>query len=258
MSKPTLLLFAGYGWAASTPLYYTLAQSKYCLSPVKKEPHYLAQVFYPYMNTWKNSLQRIPDLAIKPEEWKIPISNLEYYDTNKTLDKYVELLKEGQEVIRGSYAAISDFSVSNSMLPQYIPQLLPLSEHLDIKVLQLTRDPIRRAYSQYTSKKCNHTWETCIKQSEKYYSDYLKWSSHFPTHTVKMEALWDTNTKNELERLSEFLNYNISELYPNVYSNNPPTDTTYLIDQVMTDDPPLGQGKYKLFRVKYSYLYDKW
>lgn len=259
MYKPTLVLLQGYGWAGTTPLYYSLAQAKYCLSPVRKEPHYLCQVFREDLRTRKTSLLRKPNLAQKPPEWKIDIPNLEYYDIDKTLNKYIELMKESYNLIKNTHAAVADFSVSNKALKPYLSQLTPLSEHFNVKVLQITRDPIRRAYSHFTSKKNNNTWEDCIRTSSTYQQDYDAWSSYFPVHSVKMENLWDEDTKNELERLSEFLDYEISALYPNVYSKtNPPTDTTWLMDQVVTDDPPLTNGKYKLMRSKYSFLYDRW
>ena len=69
-----------------------------------------------------------------------------------------------------------------------------------------------------------------------------------------MEDLWK-NPEKELPKLSEFLEYPLKKLHPNVYHDGVKHDK--LKDQ-WTDDIPLSPIGYQMARKELQWVYDEW
>ena len=224
----TLLLNTGFGWCGTTPYYRTLTKAKYCENG-NKEPHLLQRVF----------------------EGHTDIS--EYISYHNSLP--------GERV--------TDFSNTNADLPEeFIDEIAPiLLKNFDIKVTMIFRDPVRRLYSL-----CNHLYQTRtlrhrmhgtsiqyfrykLKQPiASYVRTYRMYSKWFPTYTIIMEDLWK-NPEKELPKLSEFLEYPVENLHPNVYHDG--IMHKKLQDQ-WTDKIPLSTVAYMMARKELEYLFNEW
>jgi len=228
----SLLINAGFGWSATTPLFKTLIQNKYCKrfhrddGGYGKECHLLKGIF-----DGKNTIE-------------------EYIDYHNSI--------EGERVY--------DFSNSNADLPtQFIDKIAPiLHKHFEVKVTMIARDPVRRFYSN-----CVHNyrggWSRSFRSMPSsyfhsqtnhtsYIETYKTYSKHFPTYVMVMENLWK-NPEKELPLLSSFLDYPITKLFPNVYHDGILHEE--LRDQ-WTDDIPLSSEDYSVARNEMSWIYDEW
>ena len=87
-----------------------------------------------------------------------------------------------------------------------------------------------------------------------YIRTYRLYAKHFPTYPIVMENLWSHETQ-ELPKLSEFLNYPLLKLHPNVYHDGVLHER--LQDQ-WTDKVPLNILDYRIARNQMSWIYDEW
>ena len=250
----SLLINAGFGWSATSPLFKTLCRSNdYCSKQrtkeggFPKEPHLLLKILEGH--TDQPSIQGV---------WNV-------IDAERfaTIEGYVEYINNlpGERV--------TDFSNSNADLPEeFIDEIAPtLLKNFDVKVTMIVRDPVRRYYSL-----CNHLYQTrtlrhrmygtsiqyfrhmlkhCNHSYVRTYRMYRKW---FPTYVIIMEDLWK-NEKEELPKLSKFLEYPLKELYPNVYHDG--ILHPKLEDQ-WTDKIPLSPVGYQMARKELQWVYDEW
>lgn len=226
----SLLINVGFGWSATTPLFKTLIKNN-------------------YFTGWQNKESNLLGGSIEKYVY--------YYQS--LIDKRVV-----------------DFSNSNADLSsEYIDMVAPvLKEHFDVKVTMIVRDPVRRFYSM-----CVHNYRKNVlgidqndytgdrtsdevlpyfrsmlpKARHSYVETYKTYSKHFPMHVIVMEKLW--GNKEELSKLSKFLDYPLQKLYPNVYHDG--VLHPKLKDQ-WTDDIPLPKLDYLLARKQMSWIYDEW
>tara|TARA_B100000902_G_scaffold180316_1_gene173304 strand:- start:234 stop:995 length:762 start_codon:yes stop_codon:yes gene_type:complete len=239
----SLLINVGFGWSATTPLFRTLVKNEYCKKFHRdnggygKECHLLQGI-----RDGKNTIE-------------------EYIDYHNSI--------EGERVY--------DFSNTNDALPsEFIDTIAPiLHKHFDVKVTMIVRDPVRRFYSM-----CVHNYRKDIlgihqndytgdrtsdavipyfrsmlsKAKYSYVQTYKTYSKHFPTYVIIMEKLWE-NEKEELSKLSSFLEFPITELFPNVYHDG---ILHHKLKDQWTDDIPLNQLDYRLARNRMSWIYDEW
>ena len=249
----SLLINAGFGWCATTPLFRTLCRTNdYCIKKktseggFPKEPHLLLKI-----------LERHTDDRAIRDAWNI-------IDAERfaTIEGYVEYINNlpGERV--------TDFSNTNADLPEeFIDAIAPtLLNHFDVKVTMIVRDPVRRYYSL-----CNHLYKKDIRNrihgdiiqyfrhmlqhcSHSYVRTYRMYSKWFPTYSIVMEDLWK-NPEKELPKLSEFLEYPLKKLHPNVYHDGVKHDK--LKDQ-WTDDIPLSPIGYQMARKELQWVYDEW
>jgi len=239
----SLLINVGFGWSATTPLFRTLIINDYFKKfrivngGYGKECHLLSGI-----RDGKNTIK-------------------EYIDYHNSI--------EGERVY--------DFSNSNADLSSdFIDTIAPiLHKHFDVKVTMIVRDPVRRFYSncvhnyrkdilgihmsEYTGNRTSdavipyfRSMLSKIKHSS-YVQTYKTYSEHFPMHVMVMERFW--NNLEELSKLSEFLDYPLSQLHPNVYHDG--VLHPKLKDQ-WTDEIPLPKLDYLLARKQMSWIYDEW
>ena len=132
MHKPKLLLSAGTGWSATTPLYKTLKEQGIAASGVCKEPAALHWLSHKDPNNWKH--ERGPKykllLSTRPER-KLENSHL-LFSKNATLSDYIEYYKWLSNKSDRPYAC--DFSNHNADLsPEFISEIAPaLKDNFDV------------------------------------------------------------------------------------------------------------------------------
>ena len=227
-----LLLCPGTCYAASTPMFYTLAYyNKYCHTGHKKENDYLYGLYLDQTKDVKRILRQtsqfktklknigkghvrknhipMPDDFSLAEVWKRPFS----------IEKYCEYYERVWDIVKDhEYESVADFStaligVSEQFLHSISSTLL---KHFDIKVIIMFRDPVRRFWS--------HRGDIDAKLDNRvmYAQNYQKFCNVFGkenVYPVIMEDFWSK----EISGLCEFLNYDIKEISENVYW--PITDT---------------------------------
>jgi|TARA_Y100000289_G_scaffold19032_1_gene18323 hypothetical protein len=177
MTKPTLLISFGCGWAATSPLAYTLQRYvKYChtgftkelkllpllgISPEEKVygelQHRLERIKQRVVsNTWENYNIDIGHKMNLPEDLE-PLKDfpLKLFDECTsppyTVDNYIKYYYNVWEhVKRYGYKAVADHSKIHPMnLESFVPILEKLHEHFNLKSYIIVRDPVRRAFSEY-------------------------------------------------------------------------------------------------------------
>ena len=170
--KPTLLMNIGVGWAATTPMCYTLSiNQRYCHPGHIKENHYLRALCEEKGNVytaWNWMSQTVKDEMMWTYcGWK-PVEHAycahfhendyihKWWEKPLRVEKYIDYYLRHWEHIKGDYVAVADFCNNNWNLPlvnygnaywgKYFIE--EIQKHFDIKVLVEFRDPIRRLYSE--------------------------------------------------------------------------------------------------------------
>ena len=232
--KPKLLINVGTNHSATTPLYYTLSVSqKYCHCGHRKESHYLHLV--ETQGKWQHEVDKF--LATihgkkgtpRPPEFYENIIDGQldwFFRPPFTLDRYVEYHLAHWENIKHEYQSCGDFSNHNAALSENFLYRVKskLEKHFDVKCVIIMRDPIRRMYSlsktndRFLEKLDNPKYDDLKEYQATRYMDYVgickRWSKvwgskFFP---IVMEEFWEDQRK-----LSEFLEYSITDVYDNVF-----------------------------------------
>ena len=234
--KPKLVL--GFGaFSASTPLYKTLIRK--IRKHVAKEPNILPSI---YSNNYENTIKGKYLQAIRKNREGSDI----FAPGNQTISYYIDWLLEKN-------CDVCDFSNPHAQFHTEIIEKFAnqFKKHFSVKVLMICRDPVRRLYSNlnfipnsghslekygqnkrlevvmdYISeppevKFPSQDWDYRKKHytpftNGNYQQIYDNWSQFFDTHVIIMEDLW-ANRENELERLNNFLETNITTLHKNLY-----------------------------------------
>jgi len=225
----------------------------------------------------------------------------DFFTQPHTWEKYINYYKKHWEAVvqNGEYKAVSDFSVNNIYFPEeYVQEIArELQPHFNVKILITCRDPVRRAWSKnqfrwFQRKKrgiCKDPyhlfWKSisgCFKEGGQvhlcgygmdiltlYTEGYRRWSEAFGkenVHIFAMEDLWERDGekyggKEAMAKLSEFLDYEITEMFPNVYvpemgSNAP--KLPLLSDQWMSDQLDLSHDQQQCARAIMNKSYTEW
>jgi|TARA_B100000073_G_C23713661_1_gene565135 hypothetical protein len=294
MSKPPLLLSFGYGHAATSPLAYTLARSnKYCHFGYTKQTNYIEGIVKCLGVThhqdrqprnWTSTILTL----LKDERWEnydsftghkmnltsdydvirdFPVTHAEKYLSYFTVQKYIDFNTALWEHIEPQgYKSVGDFSQNKYEHvpvdhPKVIKVFKQLQEHLDIKALVIVRDPIRRAWGQYSAIRAKGKNEQlrhfCYLHEYDRITNLLGKEN---CHMVVMEELWEGNG-DEKDKLSEFLNYPIRSLWKNLYS----PDRGHLVSydpevpcQSYGQNLELTHDTYMMLKDHFQYVYDNW
>ena len=313
--KPKFIIGTGFGWSATTPLFYTLTITNEFMSPgLAKEDNYLKnfekKVYKPgsLFRERANKKQGIRTQREKYKRKKLEYTNKlnhknrstgglkpesvkhryftqeevdEYYSPPYTIEKYITYYRKHWEYLQehgAPHHAVCDFSnINGSLSKECIDKVVSaLSEHFEVKVLCIVRDPIRRQWSESCSisnPKARALWESPEQHLDYYFQslltlnrDYLeqydRWSSFAPYHMVVMEQLWEGDQQErEVSRLSDFIEFDIQELHSNVYSPDCGTNPPYipgLVDQWTSDNFQLKDHIYYKSIPYFQSQYDAW
>jgi len=292
---PKLLLLAGIGWSATTPLWKTLKNQKIVNTGIVKEPELLSYLENSDEQFWRYIISTKRNMLHKycpAHKW----GNADLlFSKNATLDNYIEYY---EKLASDEYQYVGDFSNPNALLSdEFLSKIAPkLKDHFDVKVIYIARDPVRRHYSMtsatYRSKSqtnpdigeewTNHDpksrfewmmikkrfpdsisyWKHQLLSESRsltfsYVNIYKKFSQYFPTHPIVMEDLWSGKTKN----LEEFLECKLNGLYRNCYYPEMGTKAPRyedLRDQWMSDLQDLTDEDYNYGKRYLQWIYDEW
>ena len=282
MTKPILHINAGIGWSATKPLCYTLEQVGYCHRGSTTESNML---YYLYERKYK------PVHAKYYWHTDHKHRKLDFVRKNTTLPWYIEYTKSK---IKDSHKGVSDFSNSNSDLPDYfLKEIAPaLEKEFDVRVTIIWRNPVRRSYSQISAWYRNMTdntnafeewkirdpaklahWQMIKKQYPDsisfwkskldhpshlvpdYVTNYKNWKSAFKkVYPVIMEEVWE-----DPSGLSDFIGMKIDKMHENVYFPERGTkrpEIEGLRDQWSSDMQDLTDDDLQYGRNKLAWVYN--
>ena len=282
MTKPILHINAGVGWSATKPLCYTLEQVGYCHKGSTTETNML---YYLYERKYK------PVHARYYWHTEHKHRGLDFVRKNTTLPWYIQYMKSK---LKDSHKGVSDFSNSNSDLPDYfLKEIAPaLCEEFDVRVTMIWRHPVRRSYSQISAWYRNMTdndnafegwkirdpaklahWQMIKKQYPDsisfwkskldhpshlvpdYVTNYKNWKSAFKkVYPVIMEEVWE-----DPSGLSDFIGMKIDKMHENVYFPERGTkrpEIEGLRDQWSSDMQDLSSDDLQYGRNKLAWVYN--
>ena len=290
--KVPLIIAAGTGWSATSPLYMTLQCSNKCAHVgLKKEDHLLYHLYSEDAWEWrKPDYDKLVRDSMTPV-WKWEWGNKTKYAFHKNLDEihelyqkptletYIKYYTRHYERIKHEYSYVADFSNSNAQLPlKFLQKIAPeLKKHFEIKVLIIFRDPVRRLYSELSAHyQYNKNLRKKYPTSKDYWRNYLKigyyninceyvkrikyYKSVFSTLPIISEELWG-GKNDSLAKLSKFLQYDIKKLWPNCYYPEMGTKAPHhenLRDQYDSDLEDLTDGDLSFGRKCLAKYYDEW
>jgi hypothetical protein len=258
LQKETHLLYHVYSdeaWKWRKPWYDFIFNNK-------ENPHFENKWHLKDKYAFKENFDEIEELFTKP-----------------TLETYIKYFTRHYERVKHEYSYVADFSNSNALLPQKFLQEIAteLRKHFKIRVLIIFRDPVRRLYSELSSQyKTSHILQKKYPSSKDYYWSYLKignysincefvkrikyYKSVFSTLPIVSEDLWG-GKNDQLAKLSNFLQYDIKNLYPNCYYPEMGTKAPVvenLADQYESDLEDLTDDDLVFGRKYLAKYYDEW
>ena len=294
MSKPKLLLIGGYGWAATSPLMYTLQRNaKYTHFGYTKHFRYLGlpegvkekkKASYIYNKicdgTWENHMSEQPgshrmNLTRDLEPlYDFPRKHFTQLITgDPTISKYMDYYHALHDhVISKGYKSVGDgHSGYQYWRKEFGKFYRILMSEFDVKFLMIVRDPIRRAFSDYLvmlQKKYHRRprWDSPLPIAFSKVYDYISDLKHAHkifgqdrVYITIMEELWEGDGKKEL---SSFLDHPITDLWKNLYSPDIGHRVKYDKDipcQAYGQDLlELTTETYYSLKEQYQYIYDSW
>ena len=290
--KVPLIICAGTGWSATSPLYMTLQCSNKCAHVgLKKEDHLLYHLYSEDAWEWRK-----PDYENLIRDSMSPVWKYEWGRQSKyafhqnideihelyqkpTLETYIKYYTRHYERIKHEYSYVADFSNSIAQLPlNFLEKIAQkLKKHFEIKVLIIFRDPVRRLYSELSHKYQNDkNLRKNYPTSKDFYWNYLtkrnfdencefvkrfkRFESVFSTLPVVSEDLWG-GKNDQVAKLSNFLQYDIKNLWPNCYYPEMGTNAPHyenLADQYNSDLEDLSDDDLAFGRKNLAKYYDEW
>ena len=292
MSKPKILLFYGWGWAATSPLIYTLQRNiKYAHFGYTKSFKYIptkadgntAMIYEKHsQGTWENYDSYKPGshrMNLRVDLEPLDDFSLDHFtklmEGEATVSKYIDFYHALHDhVVTKGYKSVGDVGQIKPMITSVESVCLEYTDTLksefDVKVLCIARDPVRRAFSNYKYQ-LQKKYDKWLPKSGylpiqlKFY-DYVDEINHIrkffkDVYCIVMEELWEGDG---VTGLSEFLEYPIrkSDLWKNLYA----PDGGHLLEY--DKDVPcqaFGQNLLELIpetywylRKKYDYAYQSW
>ena len=221
LMKPKMLLFGGFSWSASSPLVYTLQRNaKYAHFGYTKQFKYLgpsgrsassrniSDIYERVRNgTWENYMSDEPgthrmNLTVDLEPLRdFSVTHFtKLMDGDHTISKYMDFYHALHDhVLTKGYKSVGDCYMGYKTEREDFREFYDtLKSEFDVKVLQITRDPVRRAFSEYLYRKLKTPQPLNV-------INYMKEINHIQSifddvHVTVMEELWegDGTAKKEL------------------------------------------------------------
>ena len=287
MAKIKLLLNVGIPYAATTPLWYTLAwDNKYCHTGHCKEPHWLDVIQFEQQEKYgkikkdrRRWFLKVPTSYKKkgkPSEIQRTSFTSEeeqyFFSLPTSIEKYIEYFKKHWDSVKNEYQCVADFSNSNCTLTKDFMMDIrdQILDVFDVKVIMVFRDPVRRLWSSSFCNENHIFWEfenykkgdvSVFRRDTKrgieslanydviYNNHCAVWGKQNVLPAI-MEKIWKDTSE-----LSDFLGYKIDKMHRNVYypelgSKSPHYE--YLKDQWVGETIDID---YDRLRSKLEWLY---
>jgi len=292
MFKTPLIIGAGTGWSATSPLHLTLQCANKCShTGILKEDHLLYHVYsqdaWEWRRPWYEKAVNDSMVPVMPQSYGMKnkyafhqnLDEIHELYQKPTLDTYIKYYTRHYQRVKHEYSYVHDFSNSNAFLPlSFLQKIAPvLKKHFKIKVLIIFRDPVRRLYSELSHHyRKSHILQKKYISSREYFRSYLKignysmncefvkrikyYKSNFSTLSIVSEDLWG-GKNDQLAKLSNFLHFDIKNLWPNCYYPEMGTKAPhheYLADQYESDLEDLTDDDLNFGRKYLAKYYDQW
>ena len=294
--KPKMLITGDFGWAASSPLIYTLQRNaKYAhfgytksfeyldLKRNRDSQHYSILRLYPRVvsgtyENWERHKQGTHHMNLTEDLEPIKDFPIEYFTKlvsgTPTVSKYMDFYHALHDhVVSKGYKSVGDghscipYKKQSSIRSEFFDTL---TSEFDVKQLLIVRDPIRRAWGQYLSQTMRWNYERgehsllpSINVStylDRIFESY-KILGKENSHVIVMEELWEDDGTSK-QQLSNFLDHPIPKLWKNLYA----PDHGHLVEYD-PDVPCQAYGQnlqvltahlYYTLKSKYQHIYDAW
>ena len=293
--KPKMLITGSFGWAASSPLIYTLQRNaKYAhfgytksfeyldLKRNRDSQHYSILRLYPRVvsgtyENWERHKQGTHHMNLTEDLEPIKDFPIEYFTKlvsgTPTVSKYMDFYHALHDhVVSKGYKSVGDgsstvaFKKQSSIRNQFYDTL---TSEFDVKQILIVRDPIRRAFSSYVGQTIKwyeeYRHHTVLPINVSTYLDRILESYKIlgkeNSHVVVMEELWEDDGTSK-QQLSNFLDHPIPKLWKNLYA----PDHGHLV-KYDPDVPCQAYGQnlqvltedlYYTLKSKYQHIYDAW
>ena len=292
MFKTPLIIGAGTGWSATSPLHLTLQCANKCShTGILKEDHLLFHVYsqdaWEWRKPWYEKAVNDSMVPVMPQSYGMKnkyafhqnLDEIHELYQKPTLDTYIKYYTRHYQRVKHEYSYVHDFSNSNAFLPlSFLQKIAPvLKKHFKIKVLIIFRDPVRRLYSELSHHyRKSHILQKKYISSREYFRSYLKignysmncefvkrikyYKSNFSTLSIVSEDLWG-GKNDQLAKLSNFLHFDIKNLWPNCYYPEMGTKAPhheYLADQYESDLEDLTDDDLSFGRKYLAKYYNQW
>ena len=288
--KPTLLLFGGICFCATTPLYYTLCwDNKYAHGGHCKETEYFRviennKLVKRFLGQREKDLRNKPPILCSNSPY-VKFSGEEFFCKDISIERYIDyFLTHWNHIKKDGYHAVCDLSNANMNVSSQLLERIrdQIQKHFVIKWLMIVRDPIRRLFSvsnrltqNYTANEwfrgldaLQHFKISCKNPSlSDIYCDYVgrfqKIEKIFGKgQMIVMEEFFDKNSKRHsksVDDLSKYLNYKIEKIHENVYTpdmGSKAPHLKYLRDQWSSDVIDMDEDTYQYAMSHMKHIYD--
>mgnify|MGYP001157369808 FL=1 len=217
-----LLLNFGTAYSATSPLWRTLQDdTKYLHTGHRKKTHWLWLLRNQDTNVERKFVLTPEPSAQAPSRQHIKFTKEEedyFFSLPTSIEKYIEYYKRHWDYLDGEFKSVGDFCNKMAVADEEYLCFLrdKLSEHFDVKITLIFRDPVRKIWSEARTEYSRiYNKKGGIRRSALYGEVYEKYARVFGEERVLpmvMERIWEDPSE-----LSDFLGHPIPKMHRNAY-----------------------------------------
>ncbi len=217
-----LLLNFGTAYSATSPLWRTLQDdTKYLHTGHRKKTHWLWLLRNQDTNVERKFVLTPEASAQVSSRQHIKFTKEEedyFFSLPTSIEKYIQYYKRHWDYLDGEFKSVGDFCNKMAVADEeYLCYLRDkLSEHFDVKITLIFRDPVRKIWSEARTQYSRmYNKKGGIRRSSLYGEVYEKYARVFGEERVLpmvMERIWEVPSE-----LSDFLGHPIPKMHRNAY-----------------------------------------
>ena len=217
-----LLLNFGTAYSATSPLWRTLQDdTKYLHTGHRKKTHWLWLLRNQDTNVERKFVLTPEPSAQVSSRQHIKFTKEEedyFFSLPTSIEKYIQYYKRHWDYLDGEFKSVGDFCNKMAVADEeYLCYLRDkLSEHFDVKITLVFRDPVRKIWSEARTEYSRmYNKKGGIRRSALYGEVYEKYARVFGEERVLpmvMERIWEDPSE-----LSDFLGHPIPKMHRNAY-----------------------------------------
>ena len=217
-----LLLNFGTAYSATSPLWRTLQDdTKYLHTGHRKKTHWLWLLRNQDTNVERKFVLTPEPSAQVSSRQHIKFTKEEedyFFSLPTSIEKYIQYYKRHWDYLDGEFKSVGDFCNKMAVADEeYLCYLRDkLSEHFDVKITLIFRDPVRKIWSEARTEYSRmYNKKGGIRRSALYGEVYEKYARVFGEERVLpmvMERIWEDPSE-----LSDFLGHPIPKMHRNAY-----------------------------------------
>ena len=217
-----LLLNFGTAYSATSPLWRTLQDdTRYLHTGHRKKTHWLWLLRNQDTNVERKFVLTPESFAQASSRQHIKFTKEEedyFFSLPTSIEKYIQYYKRHWDYLDGEFKSVGDFCNKMAVADEeYLCYLRDkLSEHFDVKITLIFRDPVRKIWSEARTEYSRmYNKKGGIRRSALYGEVYEKYARVFGEERVLpmvMERIWEDPSE-----LSDFLGHPIPKMHRNAY-----------------------------------------